>query len=139
MPRREHPLFKAGQQIFQKCHSLIGDHDNASEKATQGNAKPSLPRELWDEEIASVQEILLYGRQHGENIVECIVIPSPSNEEKSHLLTPDTRELSMTGKLAVDMYCKSAVGVMKGGATWGEMARSQAGAFGKALDGLSGV
>ncbi|ROV97770.1 hypothetical protein VMCG_07371 [Cytospora schulzeri] len=137
--RQDHPLFKAGQHILQKCHNLIADHDRASKKATQGGTKPVLPRELWEDEIASVQELLLYGRQHGENIMECIVVPSPSVEEKSQLLTPDKEELSMTGKLAVDMYRKSAEGVMKGGPTWGEMARSQAGAFGKALDGLTSI
>ncbi|ROW04013.1 hypothetical protein VSDG_01123 [Cytospora chrysosperma] len=137
--RQDHPLFKAGQHILQKCHNLVADHGKASKKATQGSTKATLPRELWEDEIASVQELLLYGRQHGENIVECIVVPSPSDEEKSHLLTPDKEELSLTGKLAVAMYRKSAEGVMKGGPTWGEVARSQAGAFGRALDGLTGI
>lgn len=137
--RQDHPLFKAGQHILQMCHNLVADHDKASKKATQDSTKPILPRALWEDEIASVQELLFYGLQHGENIVECIVVPSPSDEEKSHLLTPDKEELSMTGRLAVDMYRKSAQGVMKGGPTWGEVARSQAGAFGRALDGLTGI
>lgn len=137
--RQNHPLYNAGQKILQNCHKLMDDHERASKKATQGNGKPAPPRELWEGEIASVQEILLYGRQHGENIAECIVVPSPSDEEKNHLLTPDREELSETGKMAVNMYQKSAEGVLKGGSTWGEMARSQAGVFGKALDRLTGI
>lgn len=137
--RQEHPLFKAGRHIFQKCQDLIADHDRADKETTQASPRPDPPREQWKEDIASVQELLLYGRQHGENIVECIVIPSSDGKEKGHLLTPDKEELSETGRMAVDMYEKSAEGVMKGGLTWGEMVRRQAGAFGKALDGLDSV
>ncbi|KUI67961.1 hypothetical protein VM1G_03376 [Cytospora mali] len=137
--RQDHPLFKAGQHILQKCHKLIADHDETNDKATQGSTRPDLPHEQWKKDIHMVQELLLYGRQHGENIVECIVIPGSTDEGKGHLLTPDREELSETGRIAVDMYRKSAEGVMKGGPTWGEMARSQAGAFGRALDGLAGV
>lgn len=137
--RQEHPLFKAGRHIFQKCQDLIADHDRADKETTQASPRPDPPREQWKEDIASVQELLLYGRQHGENVVECIVIPSSDGKEKGHLLTPDKEELSETGRMAVDMYEKSAEGVMKGGLTWGEMVRRQARAFGKALDGLDSV
>ncbi|KUI60639.1 hypothetical protein VP1G_07832 [Cytospora mali] len=136
--RQDHPLFKAGQHILQKCHKLIADHDEANNKAAQGSTRPDLPHEQWTKDIHMVQELLLYGRQHGENIVECIVIPGSTDEGKGHLLTPDREELSETGRIAVNMYRKSAEGVMKGGPTWGEMVRSQAGAFGRALDGLAG-
>lgn len=137
--RDHHPLFEAGQHLFQKCHDLIADQDQANKKATQGGTEPDVPRQQWKKDIASVQELLLYGRQHGENIVDCIVIPGSGGEDKGHLLTPDKGELSVTGRMAVDMYSKSAEGVLRGGPTWGDMARSQAGAFGRVLDGLNGI
>jgi len=135
--REEHPLFKAGRDIFQNCRELVATHGRANSKASQDNTKLSLPREQWKEDITSVQELLLYGRQHGENLVDCLIVPSSGNEEKSRLLTPDTEGLSETGTMAVNMYRKST-GVINGsGSTWGELAKSQVGAFGKVLDGLA--
>ncbi|KAI7779695.1 hypothetical protein LA080_000463 [Diaporthe eres] len=135
--RAEHALFKAGQHIFQTCRELVAAHERANSKASQDNTKLSLPREQWKEDIASLQELLLYGRQHGENLVDCLIIPSRSDEEKSRLLTPDTQELSETGTLAVNMYRKSTGAISGSGPTWGELAKSHAGAFGKILDDLA--
>lgn len=130
-------MFKAGRQIFQNCRELLAAHRRASSKASQENRKLSLPREQWKEDVASVQEVLLYGRQHGENIVDCLVVPSGS-DEKSRWLTPDTQGLSETGTMAVKMYRRSTGAMDGSGPTWGELAKSQAGAFGKILDNLSG-
>lgn len=139
-PRQEHPLFKAGQTILQKCHSLIANYDQDNKKSTQGSPRPpAAPREQWEEDIANMQELLLYGCQHGQSLVRCIVIPDSDEKEKAHLLTPDKEELRETGRMAVDMYDKSIEGVIMGGLTWGEMAKSQAGVFSNALDGLNGV
>lgn len=135
--RAEHPLFKAGQHIFKNCRDLVAAHERASSKASQDNTKLSLPREQWKEDIASVKEMLLYGCQHGENLVDCLIVPSSSNEEKSRLLTPDTQELSETGTMAVNMYRKSTEAIEKRRSTWGELAKSHAGAFGKVLDDLA--
>lgn len=135
--RAENPLFKAGQHIFQTCRELVAAHERANSKASQDNTKLSLPREQWKDDIASVQELLLYGRQHGENLVDCLIVPSRSNEEKSRLLTPDTQELSETGTMAVNMYRKSTGAINGGGPTWGELAKSHAGAFGKILNDLA--
>lgn len=137
--RAEHPLFKVGQHIFQNCRELVAAHERANSEAPQDNTKLSLPREQWKEDVAIVNELLLYGLQHGENLVDCLIIPSRSNEEKSRLLTPDTRGLSETGTMAVNMYRKST-GAINGngnGPTWGELAKSHAGAFGKILDDLA--
>ena len=134
--REQHPLFKAGQQIFQNCRELVSAHERANLKVSQDNTKLSLPREQWKEDIASVQELLLYGRQHGENLVDCLIVPSGSNE-KSRLLTPDVQGLSDTGTMAVNMYRKSTGAINGRGQTWGELAKSQAGAFGKILDDLA--
>ncbi|KAG6360331.1 hypothetical protein INS49_011388 [Diaporthe citri] len=135
--RAEHPLFKAGQHIFQTCRELVAAHERANSKASQDKTKLNLPREQWKEDIASVQELLLYGRQHGENLVDCVIIPSGSNEEKSRLLTPDTKGLSETGTMAVNMYRKSTGAINGSGPTWGELAKSHAGAFGKILEDLA--
>lgn len=83
-----------------------------------------------------MQELLLYGRQHGENLVDCLIVPS-SSDEKTRLLTPDTKGLSETGTMAVDMYRKSTGAINRSGTTWGERAKSHAGAFGKILDDLA--
>lgn len=135
--RAEHPLFKAGQHIFQTCRELVAANDRANAKALQDNTKLSLPREQWREDIASVQELLLYGRQHGENLVDCLIIPSGSNEETSRLLTLDTKGLSETGNLAVNMYRKSTGAINGSGPTWGELAKSHVGAFGRILEDLA--
>lgn len=135
--REENPLFKAGQQIFQNCRELVAAHERANSKRSQSNTKLSLPREQWKEDIASVQELLVYGRQHGENLVDCLIVPSSGNEEKSRLLTPDTKGLSETGTMAVSMYRKSTGAINGSGSTWGELAKTQVGAFGKVLDGLA--
>lgn len=135
--REDHPLFKSGQHIFQSCRELVAAHRRANSKASQDNTKLSLPREQWKEDIISVQELLLYGRQHGENLVDCLIVPSSGNEEKSRLLTPDTQELSETGTMAVNMYRKSSGAINASGLTWGELVKSQVGAFGKVLDGLA--
>ncbi|KAJ0125174.1 3 exoribonuclease family protein [Diaporthe amygdali] len=137
--REGNPLFKAGQEIFQSCHELITVHNRANSKASQDNTELGLPRELWKKDIASVQQLLLYGRQHGENIMDCIIVSSSSNDEKSRLLTPDKQGLSETGKMAVDMYRKSTEAINESGSTWGELAKSQAGAFGKIVDDLADV
>lgn len=135
--RTEHPMFKAGQHIFKNCHELVAAHERSSSKASQDNTKLSLPREQWKEDIASVKELLFYGRQHGENLVDCLIVPSSSHEEKSRLLTPDTHELSETGTMAVNMYRKSTGAINKRRSTWGELAKSHTGAFGKILDDLA--
>lgn len=135
--RAEHPLFKAGQQIFQNCRELIAVHEQANSKASQDNAKLNLPREQWKEDIANVQEVLLYGRQHGENLVDCLIVPSSGDEEKTRLLTPDTKGLSETGTMAVNMYRKSTGTINSSGTTWGERAKSHVGAFGMILDDLA--
>ncbi|KAI3399164.1 hypothetical protein diail_7533 [Diaporthe ilicicola] len=137
--REEHPMFKAGQQIFQNCRELIAVHGRANSKGSRDNAKLATPRQQWKEDIASVRELLLYGRQYGEQLLECIIVPSSSDEEKSHLLTPDMHALSETGKMAVSLYHKSTGGIDGGGTTWGELAKSQAGTFGKILDDLNDV
>jgi hypothetical protein len=134
--RQEHPLFKPGQHLFQNCGELVAAHGQADSKATQDITKISLPREQWREDITSVQELLLYGRQHGENLVDCLIVPS-SSKEKNRLLMPDTEELSETGTMAVNMYSKSTGAINGRGQTWGELVRSQVGAFGKVLDGLA--
>lgn len=84
-----------------------------------------------------MKQLLLYGRQHGENLVDCLIVPSGSKEDKSCLLTPDTKGLSETGTMAINMYRKSTGAINERGPTWGELAKSQAGAFGKILDGLA--
>lgn len=137
--RGQHPLFKAGQHIFQDCRDLVAAHERANSKASQDNPKLGLPREQWKKDITSVQELLLFGRQHGENLVDCLIVPSTGNEEKSRLLTPDTEGLSETGTMAVNMYRKSTSAINGNGRTWGELAKSQVGAFGKVLDGLADV
>lgn len=86
-----------------------------------------------------MQELLLYGRQHGENIVDCLIVPSGSDEEKSRLLTPDMQGLTETGTIAVKMYRRSTGAINGSGPTWGDLAKSQTGAFGKILDNLAGV
>lgn len=134
--RAEHPLFKAGQQIFQNCRELVAVHEQANSRVSQDNTKLSLPRELWKEDIASVQELLVYGRQHGENLVDCLTVPR-SSDEKTRLLTPDTKGLSETGTMAVNMYRKSTGVINRSGTTWGERAKSHVGAFGKILDDLA--
>lgn len=137
--REEHPLFKSGQQVFKNCRDLIAVHGRAKSKASHDNGKLGLPREQWKEDIASVKELLLYGRQHGENIVECIIVPTSSNEEKSRLMTPDMQGLSETGKMAVNLYRKSTGSINESGSTWGELAKSQAGGFGRVLNDLAGI
>lgn len=69
--------------------------------------------------------------------MDCLIVPSSANEEKSRLLTPDTKGLSETGTMAVSMYRKSTGTISGSGKTWGELAKSQVGAFGKVLDGLA--
>ncbi|POS78457.1 hypothetical protein DHEL01_v203159 [Diaporthe helianthi] len=135
--REESPLFRAGRHIFQNCRELIAAHDRANSYAPKNDTRLSLPREQWEKDITSVQELLLYGRQHGENLVDCLIIPSSANEEKSRLLTPDTKGLSETGNMAVSMFRKSTGTITGNGTTWGELAKSQVGAFGKVLDVLA--
>lgn len=135
--RTEHPMFKAGRHIFKNCRELVAAHEQASSEASQDNTKLSLPREQWKEDIASVKELLLYGRQHGENLVDCLIVPSSSNEEKIRLLTPDTHELSETGTMAVNIYRKSTGAINKRRSTWGDLAKSHTAAFGKILDNLA--
>lgn len=84
-----------------------------------------------------MQEVLLYGRQHGENLVDCLIVPSSGDEEKTRLLTPDTKGLSETGTMAVNMYRKSTGAINRSGTTWGERAKSHVGAFGEILDDLA--
>ncbi|KAG8160462.1 hypothetical protein KVR01_009998 [Diaporthe batatas] len=136
--REENPLYKAGQHIFQNCRELVAAHEQANSHAPQNNTRLSLLREQWKEDITSVRELLLYGRQHGENLVDCLIVPSSAKEEKSRLLTPDTKGLSETGTMAVSMFRKSTGAINESGTTWGELAKSQVGAFGKVLDGLAG-
>lgn len=137
--RGEHRLFKAGQQIFQNCRDLVAAHGRANSRASQDHTKLGLPREQWKEDITRVQELLLYGRQHGENLVDCLIVPSSGNEEKSRLLTPDTEGLSETGTMAVNMYRKSTGAINENGQTWGDLAKSHVGAFGRVLDGLTDI
>ncbi|KAL1877037.1 hypothetical protein Daus18300_002647 [Diaporthe australafricana] len=137
--REEHHLFKSGQQVFKNCRDLIAVHGRAKSKASQDNDKLGLPREQWKEDVASVQELLVYGRQHGENIVECIIVPTSCNEEKSRLMTPDIQRLSETGKMAVNLYRKSTGSISESGSTWGELAKGQAGGFGRILNDLADV
>lgn len=84
-----------------------------------------------------MQELLLYGRQHGENLVDRLIVPSDNSEEKSRLMTPDTKGLSEMGTMAVNLYRKSTGAINKSGSTWGELAKSHAGAFGKILDDMA--
>ena len=115
--RLNHPLFRAGQEIFTNCHNIVECHEQAVQKAPPSDA--SHPGDKWEADNSAVQEVISYGRLYGEKLVDCVITLDSDLE----ILKVNRDLLPETGNMAIDLYKKSSKAVGK--ETWGRTAEAQ--------------
>ena len=115
--RCDHPLFRAGQEIFTNCYNILDCHEQTVQKSSSTEA--SHPGDKWEADNSAVQEVISYGRLYGEKLVDCVITLDSDLE----VLKVNQDLLPETGNMAIDLYKKSSKAVGK--ETWGRTAEAQ--------------
>ncbi|CAN8104033.1 unnamed protein product [Discula destructiva] len=122
---QDSPLFKAGQAFFKKCRDLVAVHEQVNDEVTttQAATGSSERHALWKADMEQAQQVVRYGAQYGEKVVQCSIDMSSHDEEKMQLLNPSADALiNGPGQIALDMYQRSVEKLANGESTWGEEA-----------------
>ncbi|KAI1639403.1 hypothetical protein F4809DRAFT_596045 [Biscogniauxia mediterranea] len=111
-----HVLYETAQDILSKSASLLKQFTETDEKVQQH--KVDFPTARWKQDKQDIKELLELGRQHGEQLVEDLLVPNMHSSLKH-----DQTQLSDNEKLASDLF-KDSHKALKGD-TWGTVAADQ--------------
>lgn len=113
---KDHPIFRVGQQILGVAYKLINDQEQRDIRFKELKLELSLG---FKHDEAGFKELLRFGREHGEKIAECIILPQSDAAQ----LETDASRTTGTEEMAVDLFRKSRRIFDQG--TWGETAQAQ--------------
>lgn len=103
------------------CRSILERHE-AANRQTQ-DFTPEVPHDVWKQDNEQLVQLLTYGRQFGERVVQTIVSPDHRLDE----LTAERNELGETGRAAIGLFNKTLEVQRK--TTVGQTMREQFNAF----------
>ncbi|KAJ4402910.1 hypothetical protein N0V85_005211 [Neurospora sp. IMI 360204] len=116
------PLFTKGKQLTKICRDILQRHQIADRDSQQH--KPTVPREIWEQDHQKMRQLLDYGKKYGEKLVEGIISPDVKSDDGPSKDGEKEDDLSEPKTLAVGLFEKSK---KKSGETeaWGRVAHAQ--------------
>ena len=115
-------LFTKGQQLTKICRDILQRHQMADRNAQQH--KPTVPREIWEQDHQKMRQLLDYGRKYGEKLVEGIISPDPKGDDSPSQDGEKEGGLSEPETLAVELFEESKK-KSEETETWGRVAHAQ--------------
>ncbi|KAI0602273.1 hypothetical protein F4775DRAFT_231550 [Biscogniauxia sp. FL1348] len=114
--KEDHILYETTRDALSKSASLLQQFTETDEKLQKH--KVDFPTARWKQDKQDIKELLDLGRQHGEQLVEALLVPNMH----SYLKLEQT-QLSDNEKLASDLF-EDSHNALKGD-TWGTVAADQ--------------
>ncbi len=100
------------------CTDLVQRYDQV--EGLTRSCELNLPQLQWGDDVMRIQELIRYGSEYGEGIINHMILP---NVDVSAILKPNLDTLSETGRLAVGLFDESRETLQ--GVTWAKVADTQ--------------
>ncbi|EGO56566.1 hypothetical protein NEUTE1DRAFT_138685 [Neurospora tetrasperma FGSC 2508] len=117
------PLFTKGEKLIKICRDILQRHQIAVRDSQQD--KPTVPREIWEQDHQKMRQLLDYGKDYGQKLVEGIISPDVKGDDSPTQEKEKEAGLSETETLAIGLFDGSK---KKSEETerWGRIAYAQA-------------
>ncbi|KAK3683795.1 hypothetical protein B0T22DRAFT_261160 [Podospora appendiculata] len=113
----KNPLFRKTRDVIRLGRAVLKRHQQA-EKALR-RPELALPQEAWKRDEERMKQLLQYGRQYGESLLESIL--SPDDEHATH--APAKASMTDTESLALSLFDEGKKAAAAG--LWGRAAHAR--------------
>ncbi|KAK3371293.1 hypothetical protein B0T24DRAFT_628472 [Lasiosphaeria ovina] len=115
---KDNPLFQQTKQIIHLSRAILKLYQIVDKESQQ--PKLTVPREAWRQDQKKMDQLLNYGKQHGERLAESIISPAEEHSNDRILAQADMSEAE---DIAMGLFGNTRKEAGEG--TWGRTAHAQ--------------